>query len=1414
MSSNGGVSKPSGGSANGTEASASAPSKVEAHDDIFSVGDVIRVPLAGGVKYVEVALKELPDDLEQVQKLLQYEYLPLIYWIQFAVAYYRLKKYDQFETLLKVASSEETIQALQDHSQSTSVTAVRPRERIRIQTMLAAYNIKQANNPTLDDSERAALFAEAEHHLNTADQIENFNPAIHSLSTACKGYRTFMQLVSDPHVVTHRNSRSSTFVLASKEFDGALTQMPDNEQFLHAELGRAALLFRWGQYAEAEAIYRDVLRRVPSCPAGVRVALGFCFDRLGKPKLAMKAMQRAVALEPHNEEALVALAILGRQASTVSSSSGSSHSSSKSKSLTPKELRRKYKEMLVTANVASTRRCKGTGGLELRNSACLNHLARYISTEWQSEGGIIKGIMTLTSGSDIARSSMDLRNTLRAGQLVRIGRYRFIVDPKRQVTETEVPLNQPHTGPSQADLVLEYPKLKESQEFAQMALENTSTAEIKAEAEYYIGRCFHASGDLAKAKEHYHLATELAGRQTRRAPDGTEVELAPFALGYFGLAQISIVEGNLDKALKRFQRLHQDYPDVPEIMLRIGYLHVMASRRDEALPFFKRTAELQKSHRNREGRLIALTMAAEILQSAPRRLEQQEALGYYNQALDIHKTSVDALKKGAAGSNDADTTGQAPSFVSPELLVNAGALNHNLGNLEEAGTLYNAALQVCELFGKTHPDCALARITARYNRARLLEQREETQDAIAAYKALVADHPNYVDAILRLAVLRGETEGVEAKKKLLQKAHSVSEGWAEMLGVGVQSSFAVAGTNATVMLGDLALEEGQLGIAESYYTKVSRFQVGRGAIESVSKAVAEAVKARKVQRRTAAESTSSADNAGLISLLGRTDPRAVKKRAQKVSSILQKDPYVGMRLANIVWEQRKAAEAKNDSTQADRELMRYEDALKKCLQKNSGNLFAANGLACALVEKDELDGAQDLLRRVREGSERTDLTPCPSAFINLAHVHMLRGDYNSARVEYERVLARFAPGGTDPRLDRKDHLQLLVYAASACNELAQFSDGVDYIEKALTLARDDPRLVIMLALTHQKWARHILLKAQSNPGLVSTAQLEKSLASLEVAREKFTWLDGNEAAATSLPKAQVDNLAANAAWCVDTEDVARQNIESSRARDAEKARLREEAQERRRQQQERVARAAKERAEAQAAAAEKLRKLQLAQRLAREEAARAAAQVAQVEQEEQEVDLNELGHSAAAKSRVATAKAKASRKPRKPRSNAKRKSPAAGNGSQRAAKAPAAKRGRRKKAPENPTEYDVLFGESDEEDSDEGDEAARKAAELERFKRDRVSPAAPGPAPAPAPAPAPVTTAGAAQKQSKSKRKIDSDSDSDSEGEEAQTSNTDNTPATKSATPTPTDDQEEEDDADEVVDQTKAAASAGLFEDL
>ena len=106
-----------------------------------------------------------------------------------------------------------------------------------------------------------------------------------------------------------------------------------------------------------------------------------------------------------------------------------------------------------------------------------------------------------------------------------------------------------------------------------------------------------------------------------------------------------------------------------------------------------------------------------------------------------------------------------------------------------------------------------------------------------------------------------------------------------------------------------------------------------------------------------------------------------------------------------------------------------------------------------------------------------------------------------------------------------------------------------YIEQALVLRPDDPKLVILLATCHQKWAHHVLVSAQGQQTQVTTAELEGALVSLQVARDKFNWLAVSKEAAKVLPAVQVGNFGVNADWCEETEEVARSDIEDAKLRD-------------------------------------------------------------------------------------------------------------------------------------------------------------------------------------------------------------------------------------------------------------------------
>ncbi len=70
------------------------------------------------------------------------------------------------------------------------------------------------------------------------------------------------------------------------------------------------LFFQEEKYSEALAVFADVLRAKPDCPASVRFGLGICYFKLGKLSMAEKCYERAIQLDDQLVEPRVALAAL------------------------------------------------------------------------------------------------------------------------------------------------------------------------------------------------------------------------------------------------------------------------------------------------------------------------------------------------------------------------------------------------------------------------------------------------------------------------------------------------------------------------------------------------------------------------------------------------------------------------------------------------------------------------------------------------------------------------------------------------------------------------------------------------------------------------------------------------------------------------------------------------------------------------------------------------------------------------------------------------------------------------------------------------------------------------------------------------------------------------------------------------
>ena len=223
-----------------------------------------------------VNLQSLPD-VDEILDFLSTELPPLSYWIQIAVDYYKLGKYQAFEKVLRTGTSEEIERLYQDSKE----------EKISMLNRLAAFYFGMAFNCS-DNSKREELLNQASTFIRAADG-KDINAKINWIS---RGYL----------ILAKSQIESAVYY-----FNNTLAAQPDN---ILALLGRACIYYHNKEYSKALGVYARVIRKNPRVPSNVRLGLAFCQYKLGNKQIAYKALQRVLTLESNNADALIALAIL------------------------------------------------------------------------------------------------------------------------------------------------------------------------------------------------------------------------------------------------------------------------------------------------------------------------------------------------------------------------------------------------------------------------------------------------------------------------------------------------------------------------------------------------------------------------------------------------------------------------------------------------------------------------------------------------------------------------------------------------------------------------------------------------------------------------------------------------------------------------------------------------------------------------------------------------------------------------------------------------------------------------------------------------------------------------------------------------------------------------------------------------
>jgi RNA polymerase-associated protein CTR9 len=223
-----------------------------------------------------ISIKALPN-VDEILDFLSTELPPLSYWLQLALEYYKQNKFTSFEKILHLGTSEEMERVYKESKE----------EKILMLNKLAAFYFNMAFNCS-DNTKREEYLNQASTYIRAADG-KDINAKINWIS---RGY-----------LILAKSQMES----AAYYFNNTLAAQPEN---ILALLGRACIHYHSKEYSKSLSLYAKILKHNPNAPPNIRLGLAYCHYKLGNKEIAYKALQRVLALDPNNADALVSLSIL------------------------------------------------------------------------------------------------------------------------------------------------------------------------------------------------------------------------------------------------------------------------------------------------------------------------------------------------------------------------------------------------------------------------------------------------------------------------------------------------------------------------------------------------------------------------------------------------------------------------------------------------------------------------------------------------------------------------------------------------------------------------------------------------------------------------------------------------------------------------------------------------------------------------------------------------------------------------------------------------------------------------------------------------------------------------------------------------------------------------------------------------
>ncbi|CEF62656.1 RNA polymerase-associated protein Ctr9 homolog [Strongyloides ratti] len=248
-------------------------------------GENLMIPRRFGGDAIIYNISTLPEVSVIISELMG-EHCKVNIWFEFALAYYRLKRYNDFQKIL-----EEGIMFGKEENKGENS------DLLKLHDAITSYQILCGCKET-EKTKRSQHFSKAMEHLNHGDEIFKYDE-------------------------NHLLQRGFYLLYEGQKLDHAEAQFKfitnTNEGNIPALIGYACVLYNKKEYNKSLQFFKKALKICPKSPTYVRLGIGYCLLKLGYVKKARIAFERVLELEENNSYALTALAVINFSENTLES---------------------------------------------------------------------------------------------------------------------------------------------------------------------------------------------------------------------------------------------------------------------------------------------------------------------------------------------------------------------------------------------------------------------------------------------------------------------------------------------------------------------------------------------------------------------------------------------------------------------------------------------------------------------------------------------------------------------------------------------------------------------------------------------------------------------------------------------------------------------------------------------------------------------------------------------------------------------------------------------------------------------------------------------------------------------------------------------------------------------------------------